>query len=134
MFRKVSIVTLAAVLVAGCSDPTGPEPIAVQFQGGITATGVPEISVSELPRGFIRVVGGYIDGACGPIGVKATRDDSTIRLEIRPHSSGCDLIRVAYSYEATIIGLAAGDYLVRVFHSPSAGAPQLAVESHVTVQ
>lgn len=133
MFGKLSILTLATALVAGCSDPTGPEPIAVQFQGAITETGVPTMSITESPRGFIRVVGGYFDGACGPIGVKATREDWTIRLEVRPHSGGCDLIRVAYAYEATIIGLSAGEYLVRVFHSPSAGAPQLASESEITV-
>jgi hypothetical protein len=133
VLQKISSVLLATTLIAGCSDIAGPEPVALQFQGGITTTGVPAVTVSESPRGFIRVVGGYTDSACGPIGAQVTRDRSTIRLEIRPHSSGCDLIRVGYAYEATMIGLAAGDYLVRVFHSPSAGAPQLAIESQITV-
>jgi hypothetical protein len=107
--------------------------IAVQFQGGVTNAGFPEVTITEAPLGFIRVVGGYTDGGCGLIGARAMLDHATIRLEVGPRTGNCDLIRLAYSYEATIVGLLAGDYTVRVFHRPSAGPAQLAAESQLTV-
>jgi hypothetical protein len=123
----------ALTLVVGCRDVAGPQAIAVQFQGGLTSAGVPAVTITESPLGYVRVVGGYTDGGCGPIGARATLEDWTIRLEIGPRAGNCDLIRLAYSYETTIVGLKAGEYMVRVFHRPSAGTPQFMVEEQVTV-
>src|SRR5688572_13105452 len=132
-WQRALIVIAAASLSAGCRDIASPEPVALQFHGGVSTIGVPALTITESPPGLIRVVGGYADGACGPIGAKATRDGSTIRLEIGPRSGECDLIRLGYAYEAAVVGLSAGEYHVRVFHRPSAGPPELALESRLTV-
>jgi len=133
--RTPFAVAAVAMLVIGCSDVAGPEPLALQFRGGVASIGLPPMSVSEEPRGFVRVTGGFFDGACGPIGATAVRRGLTVRLEIGPRSSsGCDLIRLGYEYEATLVGLAPGSYTVKVFHRPGAGALELAITAQVTVR
>ena len=128
----VSLVA-AGVLLAGCHDASGPEAVALQFRGGVATEPIPSPNVAEEPFGFLRVVGGYRDGGCGAIGATAERAGADIVIEIGPWREGCDLISLAYAYEATVVGLPPGVYRVKVIHRPGAGPRELALESHVTL-
>jgi hypothetical protein len=122
-----------AVAALGCRDVNGPGAVALQFRGDVVTGPLPALSVLEEPLGFVRIVGGYQDGGCGPIGATAERSGSIITIEIGPWKGGCDLINLHYAYDARLVGLQSGSYTVRIVHRPGTGPRDLAIESQVIV-
>ncbi len=101
--------------LTGCSSPTEPSPIPVQFESLLTGS-IPPVVVSE-EASRIRVTGGFAAG-CGIVEAAATSGNNRIRIDviIRPPVGACDAALHYYAYSASI-DVRPGRYGVEVWHS-----------------
>lgn len=116
-YRTITALLLA-LLLSACGDPSGPTPAQVDLAFGIQRPQTePSFLVSE-GDGEV-TVRGYLGTPCLGYNARAEAERSSRTVELRIVAidpGGCLTAIGNYGYQATVRGLPAGDYRLRVVH------------------
>ena len=135
--RRLRIATClaASALLAGCSDPTAPQPVAVAIR---TVNFTSEAERAAWPAtptveggATIRIRG--LAGSAPCVFPTATAVRHGKRIDVAVHADGTDvyciddLVATSPAFEATVSGMEAGQYLVHVTVSSYPGSAEWVV-------
>ena len=138
MSYRLNLAPLLALLLAACTEPSGPTDAQADLAYPIQRLQTePPFVVSES-EGEVSVRG-YLQTPCLGYGarVEAERSGSTLKVRIVAIHPGLCLAAIGnYGYQATLVGVPAGEYQLRVEHVyPETGWPTaVPVEARVRVR
>jgi hypothetical protein len=131
------------IALVACSDSTSSSEritvgrtLSLFFQAGNGAPTPPPQIAAVGGIGRVRVTGGYEAGACSFRRGSAHRDGNLLTLDVEtvPNPT-CGAARVAYSYDATLLGLEPAEYTLEVYHRLDPPAERVLVHRvRITVQ
>ena len=126
MVRTLS--AAAVLLLCACQSSTGPRPLPVELEVTPVQRVIEPGASAEGGEGVVTVTG-EVYVLCSQVDERARREGRTLTLELRETgTASCDMLQPS-EYTATLRGLDAGTYRMRVAHYGD-----VAFDAEVTVQ
>lgn len=122
--------------LVGCTDPLDPSALPVEFSR-VVADGFPPPATVEGMKGAVRLRARYESSRCQrehpTAGLRG--DTITFRLELITKRGACGAVPgIPYEFTATIRGLEAGSYVLRVEYHNTPYPVRVVLEQAVTVR